>query len=237
MSSTPAPFADLDGILAHTRIVFLDFDGPVCSLFAGTPTEPVADRLRKLITVENIDLPTAIETTGDWFEILGFAYSVSPRLAARVADELGEIELSAALTALPTAYSHDVAAACRESARSLAVISNTSERAVRSYLDAHDLSRQIAVVSARIEADPSKLKPNPDLIDQAADALGSSPEACVMVGDSATDIEAAHSAGARAIGYAPARGDAERLASAGADALIGSMADLALRLRARPLPN
>jgi len=32
----------LDDILGRTRQLLLDFDGPVCSLFAGTDTEPVA---------------------------------------------------------------------------------------------------------------------------------------------------------------------------------------------------
>ena len=45
----PIPAAsDLDTILARTRHLLLDFDGPICSIFAGLPAATVADRLRKL---------------------------------------------------------------------------------------------------------------------------------------------------------------------------------------------
>ena len=45
----PTPAAsDLDTILARTRHLLLDFDGPICSIFAGLPAATVADRLRKL---------------------------------------------------------------------------------------------------------------------------------------------------------------------------------------------
>ena len=54
-----------------------------------------------------------------------------------------------------------------------------------------------------------------------------------MVGDSPADVESARRAGALSIGYARASADLECLTAAGADATILSMADLALRLRAR----
>jgi hypothetical protein len=41
MNTERAPAAALDDILNQARHVLLDFDGPVCSLFAGTPTAPV----------------------------------------------------------------------------------------------------------------------------------------------------------------------------------------------------
>jgi hypothetical protein len=50
-------------------------------------------------------------------------------------------------------------------------------------------------------------------------------------------IDAAHGVGAQAIGYARTPADREHLAQAGAICIIPSLADLTLRLRARPLPN
>jgi phosphoglycolate phosphatase-like HAD superfamily hydrolase len=59
-----------------------------------------------------------------------------------------------------------------------------------------------------------------------------------VVGDSPSDIQTARAAGARIIGYATAVADAEHLANVGAEAILFSMADLVLRLRARVLdPN
>jgi len=90
MSTGRASFAALDDILSQARHLLIDFDGPICSLFAGTPTAPIADRLRRLLTAEGARLPQAIEDTGNWFEILTFAASVSADLAARIESELTE---------------------------------------------------------------------------------------------------------------------------------------------------
>jgi len=51
-----------------------------------------------------------------------------------------------------------------------------------------------------------------------------------------TDVQGARLAGAHSIGYANKPGKRERLSEAGAGAIINSLADLALRLRAR-VPN
>ena len=88
MSPERAPFAALDDILRRTRHLLIDFDGPICSLFAGTPTVPVADRLRAVITRKEGPLPTAIENTTDWFEILAYAASVEPEAWARPSKQL-----------------------------------------------------------------------------------------------------------------------------------------------------
>ena len=233
MSPGRAPFAALDDILNQARHLLIDFDGPICSLFAGTPTAPIADRLREAIIQQGVHLPQVVEDTGNWFEIFSFAASVSVDLAARVESELTEVECAAAATAAPTPYVNEVITACHDSARSVAVISNNSEKAIRAYLAAHDLDSQIDLIAARTSPDPAILKPSPYLIDQAATKLGTSASACVVVGDSPADIESARRAGALSIGYTRASSDRERLTIAGADAIILSMADLALRLRAR----
>ena len=233
MSPERAPFAALDDILNQARHLLIDFDGPICSLFAGTPTAPIADRLREAITQQGVHLPPSIEGTGNWFEIFTFAASVSADLAARIESELTELECAAVATAAPTPHVNDVISACRDSARSVAVISNNSEKAVRAYLAAHDLDSQIDLIAARTSCDPALLKPSPYLIERAASKLGISASACVVVGDSLADVESARRAGALSIGYARTSADLECLTAAGADATILSMADLALRLRAR----
>ena len=59
--------------------------------------------------------------------------------------------------------------------------------------------------------------------------------ATVLVSDSFTDIEASHSAGVGSTGYANQPGKHERMNELQAGAVITSMADLALSLRAHPL--
>jgi beta-phosphoglucomutase-like phosphatase (HAD superfamily) len=65
----------------------------------------------------------------------------------------------------------------------------------------------------------------------------SHPAECAFITASPDSIEAAHGVGAQPIGYARTPSDREHLADAGVTCIIPSLADLTLRLRARPLPN
>ena len=122
--------------------------------------------------------------------------------------------------AAPTApYIHDAFAACRESGRSVVVISSKPKIDVPAYLDSHDLFDPITVIAASIADAISYLK--------------ASPADCLVITSSAVDIEAAQAEGAPSIGYARTPDDAARLVDAGAIAFVYSMADIALRLRAQ----
>jgi HAD superfamily hydrolase (TIGR01509 family) len=231
MTTADAHAADLGAILARTRHLLIDFDGPICSIYAGLPAPQVAAQLRKLFTGHQ--LPEAIQQTGDPIEVFAYAGTVSPDLAARVEAEMTDLEVTATATAKPTPNIHEVLAGCRESGRTAAVVSNNGARAVNAYLDRQGLSDGIRLVVARTSHDPALLKPSPYLIDKAVRALDAEPAATALVGDSITDIEAARSAGIASIGYANKPGKYERMTNAGAGAVITSMADLALWLRAR----
>jgi phosphoglycolate phosphatase len=231
VTSAGAPVDALDRVLLRTRHLLIDFDGPVCSLFAGTPTAPIAARLRTIITREGVALPPAIRNTGNWFEIFAFAAITGPALASHVESELAALESAAAHTAAPTPDLADVLSACHDSGRHVAIVSNNSARAVLIYLDIHQLTGQIGAVAARTGHDPAILKPSPHLIKQAASELGTVPSACALIGDSPSDIAAARSAQASSIGYAATSGGPRLLLAAGADAIITTMAELAARIR------
>jgi phosphoglycolate phosphatase len=232
MNAERATNTALVDILRHTRHVLLDFDGPVCSLFAGTATAPVAGLLRDVLAARDIGMPRAIEETRDWFAILSFAASAAPEAGAQVEAELARVECAAVATAEPAEHLTDVLAACQNSNRSVAVVSNNSAQAVRQYLTRHNLDQQIPVVVARTGHDLARLKPSPHFIEAAAAGLAAAPADCTVVGDSPTDIRAARAAGSGAIGYAAAPGDTARLAGAGAGAVVSSLSDLAHGLRA-----
>jgi phosphoglycolate phosphatase len=231
MTGSP-PGIDLDTIVSRTRHLLLDFDGPICSIYAGLPAATVADRLRKLFG-DHAQLPDEITRTADPLEVFAYAATVSEDLAARVETEMTDQELAAVAIAAPTPYVHEVVTACQNSGRSVAVVSNNSYRAVHSYLARHGLDDRISLVVARTHHDPALLKPSPHLITQAVDALDAEPGECTLVGDSVTDVEGARLASVQSIGYANTPGNRERLTSARAGAIIDSLADLALRLRAR----
>jgi HAD superfamily hydrolase (TIGR01662 family) len=227
----------LGEILTRARYILLDFDGPVCDIFAGLPATTVADRLRKLISGQGITVPAQVASSPDPIEIFTYSATVSPDLAAQVEAEMADQEQAAVATARPTPYVHDVVTSCRESGRSVAVVSNNSDRAVRSYLARRGLDDRIELISARTSSDPGLLKPSPHLIQQAITGLSAPAAECVLIGDSTTDMQAASSAGIASVGYANKPGKDTSLAIAGATAIVGSLADVVLALRARPLPN
>lgn len=130
---------------------------------------------------------------------------------------------SVVVAAPPSAYLHDALTACRESGRSVAVISANSPTEVDDYLNSHDLSTQVAVVAATIG--------------EATSTLDAAPVDCLFISSSPADIEAAQATGTPTIGYARTPDDAAHLIDAGAIAFVYSMAEVALKLRAHPLPN
>ena len=52
MTSPGTDAAALGAIIARTRYLLLDFDGPICSIYAGLPAPTVADKLRQLFPRE-----------------------------------------------------------------------------------------------------------------------------------------------------------------------------------------
>ena len=112
MTSNPAPGQELDAILAWTRCLLLDLDGPVCDIFAGLPATTVADRLRKLITGQGVGMPEQIVRSPDPIEVFTYSATISADLAAQVEAEMADLELAAAATARPTPYVHEVVTSC-----------------------------------------------------------------------------------------------------------------------------
>ncbi len=138
--TTPAdPDPRLANVVRQTRHLFLDFDGPICSIFAGLKPETVAAKLRDILTGQDIQLPADIAATTDPFDVFTYAATISPDLAATVEATMTELELAAVPTADPTAHVHDVITACRESGRTLTIVSNNSAQAVHAYLTRHAL--------------------------------------------------------------------------------------------------
>lgn len=229
MTSPGTDAAALGAIIARTQYLLLDFDGPICSIYAGLPASAVAKQLRRLFTGP---LPDDIASTPDPIEVFCYSATVSDEMAARVEAEMADLEVEAVPTAEPTPYVQEVIASALDSGRAIGVVSNNSPRAVTAYLDRHSLSQGIRLIVARTSPDPALLKPSPYLIDEAVRGLDADPAATVLVGDSFTDIEAAHRANVASIGYANQPGKRERMTQLEAGAVISSMGDLALGLRA-----
>lgn len=224
--------ADLDAVLTTTTHVLLDFDGPVCSIFAGLPAPTIAAELRALMTAHGVDIPPPVRDQAGPHELLQFAGTVSRDLAHQVETALREAELTAAATAEPTPGADHFLAACHDTGRPVAIVSNNPHDAIATYLARHGLTRYVDHIEGRDPTDPARMKPSPHLVTRAIDALTATPSACVLIGDATTDIHAAHAAGTLAIGYANKPGKRQRLTQAGADAITDTMTTLTNHLRA-----
>jgi phosphoglycolate phosphatase len=228
---------NLIDLLARKPCLLLDFDGPICAVFAGYTTEAAASELRAVIADRRGSVPHMIDEVGA--HPLGILRRVAglgdPELTRAVADTCRDAEVRAVATAAPTPGAGDVLRAAHDGGRQVAIVSNNSGEAVRTYLDAHDLNGYVDHIAARYDGmDPHRLKPNPHLVDAAISALRARSADAILVGDSDSDIEAGRAAAIVTIGYANKPGKRERLANA--DTVIDTMTELAdaLRLVAAP---
>lgn len=165
--------------------------------------------------------------TSDPLRLLQWTGTHQPALIADVEKRLLVAERNAAKTAAPTVHADTVLKNASESGLGIAVVSNNSTLAVRTYLEMHGLAAHVSAVCGRVPGHPELMKPNPHLVVRASELLGARAGRCVLVGDSATDMEAAGAAGARRVGYAKAPDQVAVLEMAGAEVVIEDMAILA----------
>ena len=246
-----------DGLPASVTHVLLDFDGPVCSLFAGHPAVGVARSMRSMLDRRGL-LPMTVaddavlpfrddphgllSALGGLLEDQGLA---RPKVseAQRWAHEfLAEQELVAAETASPTPYAVELITGLVASGVRVAVVSNNSADAVLAYLGRvlgpAEGDSQSVIPANRVFGRPERpelMKPDPYLLHQAMDAMGAASGGCVMLGDSASDFLAAEAAEVGFIGVHgsdPERRDQLRVAGVPAGRLLGSLAPLVTGLKA-----
>jgi myo-inositol-1(or 4)-monophosphatase len=228
-----SPHAELDAILSTARCLLFDFDGPICDLSGAMPAD-TADRLRGFALDHGVQIPS---DSTDPADIIALAATHDQGLAGLLDAMLASIELTAVAHATVPGYVHEALAACRDSGRRSAVIGPQSPKAVHSYLEQHGLYEQTAAVVTPGSHPPGHLMTLDYMVESAVRALETTPAECALITASTRGIETAFAVGAQPIGYAHTPEDRDRLADTGASCIIPSLADLTLRLRARPLPN
>jgi phosphoglycolate phosphatase len=221
----------LDWVVRLARCLLIDFDGPICSVFAGRPASAVAAELRAVIGpgFDGVNDPLRL--------LVEVAALGDDRLTREVADACRDAEVAAVRSAAPTPGADEAMRSARATGHLVAIVSNNAADAVESYLRDHDLLRYIDGLAARVDGlNPRLLKPNPFLLERGLTAAGGDKAAAVFVGDSVTDVEAGRAAGIPTIGYANKPGKRDRLTGAGADLVIETMGALSgvLREWARP---
>jgi phosphoglycolate phosphatase-like HAD superfamily hydrolase len=226
MTASGQPDALLQRIIGRTRHLLLDFDGPVCSIFAGMSADTVAEKLRHRLASAGIAIPSEVRSTPDPLEVFRAVAGCGRNVSQRAQRELTLLEVQAVVTAQPAEGGAELITAARQSGRSVAIVSNNSGQAVAAYLKRHHLAGYVSAVIGRDDPDPAHMKPSPYRVRQAVEMLQATPAECALVGDSVSDVPAAHTADVAAIGYADKPGKDERLAAAGADAIITRLAEL-----------
>jgi phosphoglycolate phosphatase len=218
-------------ILANTDALLLDFDGPICSVFAGFPASVVAGQLAEILNEAGHELPPDVAAATDPFDLLHYAATLGPHEAELVNAAFRAHEIEAIHSAEPTPGAHELIEAWKQTGRRLAVVSNNSRTSVEIYLDLHGLRHRVDSVSARTSADTSLLKPRPHLVEQAVQAIGARSDRSTLVGDSVTDVYAAKAAFVGSIGYANKPGKIERLAGEMPTAVVTSLSLLVVPVR------
>jgi N-acetyl-D-muramate 6-phosphate phosphatase len=220
--AAPQALADL---VAATRLVLLDFDGPVCSVFAGHPAPAIAERLRtELARHGDLTPDEAVET--DPMAVLRASARFPAPATDRIEGALQRAESEAIEAAEPTPGADAFLRACTTAGLNVFVVTNNTTGVAWDYLIEHDLDYLVTDVFGR-RKDPNLMKPNPLLLREALQAGGGKRGNTIMIGDSKSDIEAAQAAGVTSVGYANKPGKAEHLAQAGADFIVTHMDQLA----------
>ncbi|MFE4513283.1 HAD family hydrolase [Kitasatospora sp. NPDC056783] len=213
----------LSGFLRPVRHVLLDFDGPVCSVFAGLPAPVVAARLSASLG----DPSARWAGEDDPMAVLRFVDVDRPEAVATTDGLLERLENEAVRVAEPTPGADLVLKACADTGRAVWIVSNNAESAIRAYLAQHGLRGYVSGVFGRVLGEPSAMKPNPRLLADAMAAASAQPADCVFIGDTVTDVQAGDAAGVPTIGYANKPGKDAALTGAGAATVVPSMHALA----------
>jgi HAD superfamily hydrolase (TIGR01509 family) len=225
----------LSAALADTAAVFFDFDGPLCDVFAGRPAREVARELAQLAAKGEPGLSGKLNGTDDPLEVLRLTHEADPEMGMEVERALTAAEIEAVgMAGEPTPGAVAALEAVRVTGRKIAVVSNNSAECVRVFLDRHGLTGHVLEVVGRPTDQPGLMKPNPYSLITAADALGVDVTLCALIGDSLTDIQAAHAVGCTAIGYANKTRKRQAFTQSGAEAITESMQAIADAIRPQP---
>jgi beta-phosphoglucomutase-like phosphatase (HAD superfamily) len=150
---------DLGRLLGEAGALLLDFDGTVCSIFAGSPAPQVAAELVDVLRQRGVDVSPDLAGEPDPLEVLRRTGATGDRGVTRaVEDALRAAERRAVETAEPTPYGREVIVAARQAALPVAVVSNNSGSAVSIYLATHRLAGYVSPVVGRAYADPARMK-------------------------------------------------------------------------------
>ncbi|MFJ4204946.1 HAD family hydrolase [Streptomyces sviceus] len=230
-----AETARLASLVASARYVLWDMDGPICRLFAGYPAHQIAGELvAKIDQLGMGRLLTEQERSGnDPHDALRGVHERRPGsdLVLELEEWLTKRELEAVSKAMPTPYADPLIRTWSSSGVRFAITTNNAAVAAAAYVESRQLTDCFPYVYGRT-SNLDLMKPNPHCLEEAIKAMGAVPSATLMIGDAATDLQAAQRAGVSFLGYARNEGKERDLREAGAGDVVRSMEQVLTVLRA-----
>jgi HAD superfamily hydrolase (TIGR01509 family) len=205
-------------LIANAKALLLDFDGPVTALMPPPLNAQAAAQAREALA--GVDLPSEIRATTDHLAVLRFTVEHVPDRLSVVEHACTQAEVSCSEWSEPSPEIRGLLAGAGERAIPVAIVSNNSEEAVRTFLDRFEWARDVRTLACRTPGTVSRMKPDPYPVLTALRHVGADPKQCVFVGDSVSDVEAGHAAGVPVIGLAKTAMRGEELANAGAEAIL-----------------
>lgn len=203
-------------IIAASKALILDFDGPVTILMPPPANAAAAIRARDALT--DIDLPDTIKSSTDHLAVLRWTLENIPSRLQAVDAACIEAEVECARSSQPSPELPWLLEMARKHALPVGIASNNSEAAVRAFADR--LNLRFEAYACRTPDSVRMMKPNPAFIVAAAEWLGVPTTSAVFVGDSVSDVVAGRAAGTAFIGIAKTDQRRDELGGAGADVVI-----------------
>jgi HAD superfamily hydrolase (TIGR01509 family) len=198
-------------LIADSEGLLLDFDGPICNVYAGSDPARIA---RQVALAFNLDIDT-----DDPLDLITHALETGGPVDG-IHQALTETEIEAVRTATETPGIRQLVQSYQ---RPIAIVSNNAGEAIENWLLAANLQSHIEAVVGR---DPRHMKPDPRTLRLSGKAINRQLERCVFIGDSLTDAQAAHQAGVTIIALANRPRKRQLFTRAGCGPIVESIHEL-----------
>ncbi|MFF7073668.1 HAD family hydrolase [Streptomyces pseudovenezuelae] len=234
-----AETARLASLVASARYVLWDLDGPICRLFASYRAPRIAGELVAKIDQLGMGglLAEQERSSEDPHDALRAVHEQRPGsdLVLELEEWLTRRELDAVPGAFPTPHTDPLIRTWWSYGVRFAITTNNSAKAAAAYVESRGLSDCFPspYVYGRTP-NLDLMKPNPHCLVEAIKAMGAVPSGTLMIGDAATDLDAARQAGVAFLGYARNEHKERFLREAGAETVVRSMKQVLDALPGRP---
>ncbi len=186
-------------LIENCAALLLDFDGPMTKLLPPPKNAELAEAARGPLFEAGITLPDDIATTTDHLKVLRWAGAHAPNQLGAVEAIIIRGEVEAAKVSQPT---EGLIELLRQHGHKTVVVTNNAPEAALTLLARLGEPGKPVRVCGRPAGHPELMKPSPHLVLLAAAMSGVDPSESVLIGDHASDAQAARAAGSRFIGYA-----------------------------------